>query len=66
MLDQQRILAAQQRRQHLPDHLGGDPAPDPGLADADDAVIGFDLDQQRGALRLHAGGAGIGRVAAAG
>ena len=66
MLDQQRVLADEQRLQAPLDDGRGDAAADPGLADTDDAVIGLDLDEQRGPLRLHPGGAGIGRVATAG
>ena len=66
MLDQQRILADEQRLEASFDDGRGDTATDPSLADSDDAVIGLDLDEQRGPLRLHPGGAGIGRVATAG
>ena len=44
-------------------HGRGDAAAEPGLADADRAVIGLDLDQERAAPRLHPGGAGVRRLA---
>ena len=66
IFDQERVLADQQRRQILLDYRRGDAAADPGFADADDAAIGLDLDDQGAAPRLHPGGAGIGRVARTG
>ena len=39
-------------------------AAEPGLADADDALVGLDFYQQSPAARLHAAGAAIGRIAA--
>ena len=65
-LDQQRVLADQQRLQGFLDDGRGRAAAETGLADADGAVIGFDLDEQRAALRLHPGGARVRRINAAG
>jgi hypothetical protein len=64
--NQQRVLAKQHRPKLLFDDITGAAAADPRLADAGDATVGFDLDQQPAAARLHAAGAAIGRVAAIG
>ncbi len=64
--DQQRVLAEQHRPQLSFDHVAGAAAADPGLADADNAAIGFDLNQEAAAGRLHAAGAAIGGLAAVG
>src|SRR5215469_8048849 len=53
--DHQRVLADERGFQVLLDHCGGDAAADPGLADADNAVIRLDLDQHRPAPALHTG-----------
>ena len=50
-LDQQRVLADQQRLQGFFDDSCGGAAAEACLADADRAVIGFNLDEQRAALR---------------
>ena len=62
-LDHQRVLADEQRLQILLDTGRGGAAARPRLADADRAVIGLDLDQQRPASRLHPRGAGVRRLA---
>src|SRR5262245_40913707 len=64
--DHQWVLADQHRPQHLFDDPCGSPAADPGLADPGDPLVGFDLDQQPPAMRLHAAGAAIGRLTAIG
>src|SRR5260370_7519295 len=66
IFDQLRVLANEQRREVFFDHRRGDAAADPGFADADEATVGLDLDDQRAAPRLHPAGAGIGPLAAAG
>ena len=65
-LDQQRVLAEQHRAEQIVDDVPGAAAADAGLADAGDAIIGLDLDQEAAARRLHAAGAAIGRFAAIG